>query len=309
MKKYLLFSLLVSIVLTTISMNNLVTVNAADWKTEANARIEQIRKRDVQINVVDSNNNPVSGVDIQVNQVKKSFPFGSAINKTVLTNTSYQNFLKSHYNWAVFENESKWYYNEPTQGNVTYTDADAMYNFCQSNGISVRGHCVLWEPEQWQPSWVKSLTGSSLQAAIDSRINSAVNHFKNKFKHWDVNNEMLHGTFYIDRLGSSIRPYIFQKVRQYDPNVKLFTNDFNVLSVDQNYTNVQTDEYVAQIQGLLSQGAPIDAIGIQGHIWSENILANPAIIKTRLDIVATLNKPIWITEFDVWRCRCQRPRR
>jgi len=53
--------------------------SAATWKEEANARIEQIRKRDAKIRIVDSNNKPVSGVSIDVRQVKHEFGFGSAI--------------------------------------------------------------------------------------------------------------------------------------------------------------------------------------------------------------------------------------
>ena len=161
MKKIIL--LLLSAVMMTIVNVFPFAVTAADWKTDANARIEQYRKRDARITVVNALGNPVSNVDVQVKQTQKAFPFGAAMSKNVLSNSQYQNFFKSHYNWAVFNNESKWYYNEPSQGNVTYADADAMYNWCQSNGISVRGHCIFWEPELWQPSWVKNLSGTALQ--------------------------------------------------------------------------------------------------------------------------------------------------
>ena len=76
-------------------------------------------------------------------------------------------------------------------------------------------------------------------------------------------------------------------------------NEFNILSVDQAFQQVQTDEYVASIRRLLDQGAPIQGVGIQGHIWREDILANPGVLKERLDKVAALELPIWITEFDV----------
>jgi len=46
----------------------------------------------------------------------------------------------------------------------------------------------------------------------------------------------------------------------------------------------------------LAEGVPID--GIQGHIWSEDILAHPQVVKQRLDQVAALRLPIGISEFD-----------
>jgi GH35 family endo-1,4-beta-xylanase len=92
---------------------------------------------------------------------------------------------------------------------------------------------------------------------------------------------------------------MYKRARELDPDVKLFTNEFNVLSVDKDFKEVQTDEYVADVRRLLEQGTPIDGVGIQGHIWSEDILAHPEVIKQRLDKVAALKLPIWISEFDV----------
>ena len=76
-------------------------------------------------------------------------------------------------------------------------------------------------------------------------------------------------------------------------------NDYNILSVDKDFDDVQIGEYVAEIRKLLAQGAPIQGIGIQGHLWREDILAHPEVIKERLDQIAALGLPIWITEFDV----------
>jgi len=231
--------------------------SAATWKEEANARIEQIRKRDAKIRIVDSNNKPVSGVSIDVRQVKHEFGFGSAITMNGIHDPRYTEFFKNNYEWAVFENEAKWYSNESSQGNVSYANADYLYNWCAENGIKVRGHCIFWEPEEWQPSWLKGLTGDALMKAIDARLESVVPHFRGKFLHWDVNNEMLHGDFFKSRLGESIWPYMFKRARELDPDAKLFVNDYNII------TYVEGDAYIRQIEWLLQNGAEID-----GHICS-----------------------------------------
>ena len=96
---------------------------------------------------------------IAVRQIRKAFPFGAAIGRAFLNNARFQEFFKDHFNYAVFENETKWYANERAQGQERYADADAMFAWCQANGIPVRGHCVFWEPEKWQPRWLQPLTG------------------------------------------------------------------------------------------------------------------------------------------------------
>lgn len=280
------FILLATLVIPVIDGS---TASAADWKTEANDRIEQIRKRNAEIRVVDASGNPISGATVSVKQTKHRFGFGSAINTNVLTNATYANFFKNHFEWAVHENESKWYSTETSQGNVNYSNADKIMEWTEANGIISRGHTVLWEVEANNPSWVKSLTGTALRSAMDSRITSVVNHFKGKYVHWDVNNEMLHGSFFKDRLGAAIWPYMYQRVRALDPNVKLFVNDYNVIEYDEDVA------YKAQIKSLLDQGAPIDGIGAQGHFGAT---IDPVAVKRRLDNLATFGLPIWITEYD-----------
>ena len=184
-------------------------------------------------------------------------------------------------------------------GHVSYAQADAMFDWCQSNDMPVRGHCLYWAPKRWQPKWLPKLDSASIHQAVKQRMNGAVPHFRDRFVHWDINNETLHGSFYKDHCGDNIRTWMFKQARALDPNAVLFVNEFNILSVDQSFETVQLDAYMQHIRQLISQGAPIGGIGIQGHIWNEDILATPYVIKQRLDKLATLGLPIWITEFDV----------
>ncbi len=286
-------------VLLTITCGATVASAAADWKKEANARITRLRQREARVRVVNEQGEPAVGVGVAIRQTRQAFPFGAAMSQALLRNEQYAEFFKNHFNWAVFGNESKWYSNEGAQGREDYRAADALLTWCEQNQIPVRGHCIFWEPKKWQPRWVQELSGDALRQAVERRLENAVTHYGQRFIHWDVNNEMLHGSFYKDGLGESIWPWMFKRTHELNPEAKLFVNEFNILSVDKDFDEVQTDEYVASIRRLLDQGAPIHGVGIQGHIWSEDILANPGVLTERLDKVATLKLPIWITEFDI----------
>ena len=261
---------------------------AGDWKTQANARIEQVRKRDVRLLVVDPAGNPVPGTGIAVKQTRHRFAFGSAINYNI-SNPTYAAFFRTNFEWAVMENESKWYANEPSRSNVTYTVADSITNFCYSNNITLRGHAIFWAVDQVVQSWVTNLSDANLRIHLTNRINSAVNHFKGTFQHWDVNNEMLHGNYFGNRLGNWVNPWMFQHARSQDANVKLFVNDYNVVASN------ETDAYKQQILALIASNAPVNGIGAQGHFGSS---VNPQLTETRLDSLAELGLPIWITEYD-----------
>ncbi|HVX84656.1 MAG TPA: endo-1,4-beta-xylanase [Phycisphaerae bacterium] len=268
------------------------------WKRTADADIARYRQRDANVSLVDAAGMPLAGVRLTIRQRAKSFPFGSAISGGFLRNAKWQEEFKEHFNWAVFENETKWYSNEPAQGRVNYRQADALAAWCEANGVKVRGHCIYWAVDKWQQAWLAALDAEDLRAAVERRM-EVVTHFAGRVQSWDVDNEMLHGSFFADRLGAGIRPWMFERAHALDSGVQLFTNDYNILSVDQSFKRVQTQAYAEQIRGLLKQGAPITGIGVQGHLWTEDILKHPEVIRQRLDLLAKLGLPIWITEFDV----------
>jgi len=112
---------------------------------------------------VDSSNKPIENAYVEAVLTNHAFGFGTAITRRAMYDSNYTKFIKDHFNWAVFENESKWYTNEPSMGIITYDDADYLYEFCRSNGIKVRGHCIFWEAEEWQPAWVRSLDPFTLR--------------------------------------------------------------------------------------------------------------------------------------------------
>ena len=272
---------------------SVVVTGGGDWETEANARIEQIRKGDFSITAVAPNdpNLTIPDVNIQVAQTRHHFAFGSAISRHQMSNTDYLNFFKDHFEWAVMENASKWYANEPSEDYVTYSDADNIYSFCSTNNITMRGHCVFWAAEGMVQDWVKALSIPELQLAVEDRLDSAVNHFKGKFLHWDINNEMCDNSYFADRLGYSIRLWMFQAAYAIDPNCLLFLNDYNVINWGSNLS-----DYKQMAYDLAAQGAPIHGLGVQCHMTTG---FNPATVKARFDSVAEVNLPIWVTEFDI----------
>lgn len=51
----------------------------------------------------------------------------------------------------TFDNEMIWDFTEQIQGYENYTISDAMFNFVDQNGISVRGHNILWDNIKHNP--------------------------------------------------------------------------------------------------------------------------------------------------------------
>ncbi len=264
---------------------------SGDWEIEANERIEKIRKSELHVVVVDGLGNPVSNATVEVMQKNHAFGFGSAMSYYVLDTPEYASFFTNHFEWAVFENETKWSEIEPTEDARSFTRPDEMAQFCRDHGIRMRGHCVYWEVQNYIQEWVQDLAASPAQlyAKMSNHVESVVSRYSSDFEHWDVNNEMLHGTFYSNIFGNTVRKWMFDKVREQDADVKMFVNDYGVVSFS------DTDSYVTQIQGLIDDGADIGGIGAQCHMWE----LNPYSMLNRLDQLGSLGLPVWCSEFDI----------
>lgn len=253
----------------------------------------QVRKRDVILKFSGVDSSGFLDTFVKVRQTQNSFPFGTCVNRTNIDNEDFVNFFAKHFNWAVFGNELKWYWTEPQQGNFNYKDADEMLDLCKNHNIETRGHCIFWEVEGTVQSWIRALNKNDLATAVQNRLTDLLSRYKGKFRHYDVNNEMLHGSFYQDRLGKDIRANMFKTAHQLDPSATLFVNDYHV--EDGCDTRSSPEKYIQHVLDLQEQGAPVGGIGIQAHIDSPV----GAIVCSALDKIGILGLPIWFTELDV----------
>ncbi|MBA0625716.1 hypothetical protein Godav_003491, partial [Gossypium davidsonii] len=254
---------------------------------------DKIRKRDIVLKFSGAGSSGLSGTNVKVVQTQNSFPIGSCMSRTNIDNEDFINFFVKNFNWAVFGNELKWYWTEPQQGNLNYKDADDMVALCQKHNIETRGHCIFWEVQATVQQWIQALNKDDLMKAVQNRLTDLLTRYKGKFKHYDVNNEMLHGSYYQDRLGKDIRANMFKTANQLDPSATLFVNDYHI--EDGCDTRSCPERYIEHILDLQEQGAPVGGIGIQGHI------DNPVgpVVCTALDKLGILGLPIWFTELDV----------
>lgn len=259
-------------------------------------QINRTRKGDIVIQVVNSKQQPVSGVEVKLEQITHEFEFGTALSTQMFAQgvnpndqAKYFNLSKQLFNATVHENALKWYATEEQRGHVNYGDADRILSWSEAHSLPLRGHALFWEVERWNQPWLKSLSKQKLRLAVERRATEICDRYRGRIREYDVLNEMLHGDFFRRRLGEDIVKTMFERCHAADPNAVLYVNDYNILN------GRRLDDYVQQIRSLLAQGVPIGGIGIQAHILRENI--TPAQIQYSLDTLAQFNLPIKITEF------------
>ena len=242
-----------------------------------------------------------------------SFPIGAAVSNNdsptynILTNASEQAVVEKHFNQMTAGNIMKMSYLQPSQGNFSFTNADAFVDYAKSKNINIHGHALVWHSDYQVPGFMKNWSGSAADflTAVETHVSTVVTHYKAKgnLVSWDVVNEALNdnnpsnfrtdSAFYTKSGNSSV--YIekaFQAARAADADVTLYYNDYNI---DQN--NSKTTKLIDMITDFQARDIPIDGVGFQMHVFMD--YPSIANISAAMKKVVDKGLKVKITELDV----------
>lgn len=273
----------------------------APWRAQAEARIEQYRKGDFEVQVQDASGKLVAGASVTANMTKSAFAWGTCIpaESIVANDAKLLPPLKQLFNMATLENDLKW---EPLAGDwggsFTMDRALAGIDWLNENGIDVRGHVMVWPGWNELPRYMKKLKDDKvkLRAEVLKHIRDVGRATKGKVVHWDVLNEPFTNHDLMDILGYDVMAEWFRVAREVEPKAKLYINDFGILPGGGG-TNEHRDHYEKMIQTLVDHKAPFDGIGFQGHIGSS--LTGPEDLTRLLDRYGKFGKSMLVTEYDI----------
>ena len=202
-----LFSFLVGVVVLASIVSAQDDVATKLTPSAINARIAELRMGDIIIKTK-------PGAEVQVQQTRHEFLFGTAIANSVAENSvnpmspenrkMYLKILSENFNYAVHENALKWYDCEKQYNVVDYAVADRIWEICHEYNIPMRGHCIFWAKDKYAMEWLKKLDNDALRGKVISRAMGVTSHFKGRISEFDLNNEMINGDFFRRRLGYGV---------------------------------------------------------------------------------------------------------
>jgi endo-1,4-beta-xylanase len=298
------------------------------WRDAAEARVEQIRKGNQTIEIVDTSGNLISGATVRALQTEHQFGFGTAVAHSALFNpnatqqSNYRQLLLKYFNSRVVaEWEMKW----PAWETYTGWTFDMM-NWFAANGIDkVRGHNLVWPNWDLMPASAGSTYGGinyrsdpnkpdaqeeyeahvtvDGQAAARTWLRNRVNNhitsiagnaaIKGKITEWDVVNEAVYNRDVQNALGNNDAELVqwFNRAKQTDPNAKMYLNDYPPMD-----RGSHLDRYFDQLQYLKNSGAAIEGLGFQSHFNQRT--PNIADMQATFDRFAALGLTMQVTEFD-----------
>lgn len=235
---------------------------------------------------------------VELEQLRHEFRFGAAIANQVFDGSMdekdaqmYKQKFLENFNSAVTENSLKWQVMERQKGMVNFKTTDNILAWTDENNIPLRGHNIYWGISNFVQEWVKELDNEQLYDELHTRARTIAARYKGRFVEYDLNNEMMHGDYYQEKLGPGITREMAEWIKEYDPGAKLYLNDYDIL------TGRMLQEYVDHIKDLQERGVPIDGIGVQGHLHAEDFIRDT--LWYALDVLSRFDLPILITEFNM----------
>ena len=249
---------------------------------DADKQIEQVRKADATIRVVDAQGKPVPDATVAAKLVRHEFLFGCNIYmfdrfKTAEENDLYKKRFADLFNYATVGFYWRGY--EPVRGRPNYAYTDKVVAWCGERGIRMKGHPLLWGLEYGIPPWSKGQPDANTQR---ERVTEILRRYGGKITLWEVVNEPSH----------IAEPKIdppYRWARTADANAYLIVNDYQVLADG-------CPPFLALLKRAQADGVPFDGIGIQAHEPRTMRFALDQ-VKDILDRYAQLHKDLHITEF------------
>lgn len=201
-------------------------------------------------------------------------------------------------------NALKWTQTNPSGPQADYSLAERFAAFASEHRMPMRGHNIIWDKTPNIPKWIIAQNWSrpgQWASALETRTRDLVTHFRGRVALWDVVNEAIRpntggpvdGPFY-KALGRDFVDIAFHTAHESDPAARLMYNDYVVPGKPRHQEGI-----LALISGMQERGVPIDALGIQGHLWSDPTDGDLKEWGNFLAEVRRLGLEINLTELDV----------
>jgi endo-1,4-beta-xylanase len=267
----------------------------APWRAPAQERINQIRKGIADIIVYDENGQVVEDAEVTIEMIRHQFGFGSAIPAArFLSNETFRQKVYELFNEVVFENDLKW----PGFNTTSKSNVSKSLDSLDKHNIAVRGHNIIWPAWRWLPTSLRTYEKDpvGLRAEIDKHIEEKATFTRGRLNDWDVINEPYTEKDLMNILGNEIMAEWFKQVRNIDRGVKLYLNDYGILSGG-GINKAKQDYYFNLIKYIEDLGGEVDGIGFQGHFGGD--LTPVSKLYEIVDRFAAYGKDIKITEHDI----------
>ncbi len=199
----------------------------------------------------------------------RGLPVGTAVDLAVLASEpQYREVLHKEFNICVAENAFKPHLVWTGPYEYRFDDPDRLAEFAQQNGMTLRGHTLLWH--QAVPNWLRegNYPPHAVRDMLKAYIQAIVTRYRGRIAQWDVVNEAVaesgeslrKDSFWYTALGPDYIRSAFTWAAEADPQTCLYYNDYGAEDM-----GPKADSIYALAKKLQSDGIPLHGVGLQCH--------------------------------------------
>ncbi len=236
--------------------------------------------------------------------VRGRFAIGVGVGLQSLRSPENERLVVRHFDYVTPENCMKFAAIQPQEGEFAFEKADQFVQFAEDHGLKVSGHCLVWAKDDRTPEWFfrdgdREVSPEVLMQRMKTHIKTVVTRYKGRVHSWDVvneaigdqNNEYLRDSVWAKLLKDDFIVEAFRYTHELDPDALLLYNDYHL------HQKWRRDRMVRIVDNLRQHGAPIAAIGIQGHYNLDDVPYGE--LEDLLVLLRTQKLKIAISELDI----------
>ena len=178
--------------------------------------------------------------------------------------------------------ETKWAFLQPQENAFDFSAIDRLIAWAQLHRKPVRGHGLVWH--QGLPDWALAALAESparALAVLTNHIGRVLAHTQGVIHEWDVLNEVvadppgsdhpqttpgeLRDTPLLRALGPDYVATALRLTKQRDPSIRVVLNEYG-LEEGAPHHDEKRRRFLDLVRRLRRQNAPLDAVGLQGHL-------------------------------------------
>ncbi|WP_300343617.1 endo-1,4-beta-xylanase [Nesterenkonia sp.] len=237
------------------------------------------RRCEATVTLTDAHGEPLSGVEVTVEQVRHAFSFGCTGFELIdwvngrSRDPEYDDAFAEHW-LALFDTVTLPFYwgsFEPEQGADRTQELLRTAEWFAQHGVRTKGHPLVWHTVS--APWLLQKPLEEVEQLLRARIRREVTSFAGVIDTWDAINEVVIMPVFtaednaITRLAHvkgrvEMMRIAFEEARAANPRATLLLNDFDMSTA-----------YECLIEAALEAGIRIDKLGLQSHMhqgpWGE----------------------------------------
>ncbi|WP_436930832.1 endo-1,4-beta-xylanase [Halosimplex halobium] len=272
----------------------------AQWRREASERIEEIRKTDLEVEVVGPDGDPVEGATVDVAMQEHAFDFGGEFTLSQIGDRwdseiaeTYREKHLENFNKAALTNGLKV---SPWNGEwgeaVNQETATRAVQWLLDNDVPTRGHALVWEEWDWM-NVDSDGSDEEINEQVTERIRNRASEFRGDLPEWDMHNHPVWQSNIRDQIGREHALEWWETAHDAAPDAQMYVNEMNVVA-----GSSYRDPYDEFVSWLMDNEAGVEGIGFMGH-FDITALTPPEELLSVFDRFGEHGVPLQITEFDV----------